>query len=189
VYLLFPAIYLLYFSFQRVMIARNLLVLFPFVALLIAEGIVFLYRRYEFWRRTALSFVVAGILLFNLGWLIFAAESIPAYDETAALRQLTRYIERHPHRDFYVQASAAERFAEAGLALPANATSGAAVKGDYLVLFGTDVWRANDPFAITAMFGPFDINFGMYPRWPGPSRYVIISNAQAIGIYRTWDFE
>jgi 4-amino-4-deoxy-L-arabinose transferase-like glycosyltransferase len=177
VMLLFITLYVGYFSQQRVMIVRNLLLLVPFGALWIGWGVDTVRERVRTPAKQILWLTaVTSLLLINAGWSAYAAVTIKQRAEperfTAAL---ANFITTHPERTFHVSPRVAQALQPYG-AWPNVRPD----EGETVVVFALEAfpeptaWPANDPFLIERQFGPYDINFPYYPSWVGNDRVVLI---------------
>lgn len=103
----FPLIYLLYMSTQNVMFVRNLMPLFPILAILSARGVMFIVERINSQPvRYAIGAVVLVALALNTYWLVDAAQRInerivhplkdPFFDDFIV------YVEDNPDQVFSV---------------------------------------------------------------------------------------
>jgi hypothetical protein len=98
------------------MMARNLLVVVPFMAILAARGTVFLWEYLQRQSRTALSVgrlrlnvfqagfavVIAASLLVNTAWLFDAAETIVDRHTDRFVRETAAYISTERGRVFFL---------------------------------------------------------------------------------------
>ena len=87
-YLVVPAGYLLFLSIQRVMIVRNLIVLFPFFAVLAGRGVGCVIEKVpNLSIRSAVVVVLCIGLTLNLGWLYDAMASIKTRETSVVLHK------------------------------------------------------------------------------------------------------
>jgi hypothetical protein len=178
----FVVAYVGYFSLQRVMIARNLLVVVPFLAVLAARGVgvcaAALGRH-----RSGRALLIAGVggpMLIDAAWLFEAAQSIR--DPRPPERDLLTYLSRPSARECVV--SPRLRAALAGAvpnasALPAALRSSRAEAAEWAAFYASDVgsangWTGNRRDATLRTFGPLDVNFNYYPSWRGHDRIVLM---------------
>lgn len=174
VYLSFPVLYLAYFSFQKVLIARNLLVLIPFMAVMAARGWGEALRRLPrpVYRRAFIG-TTALFFLLNLAWLASAAASIRRPGEDLA--GLAAYLDSHPKTRFALSPKAA-----AALSRPRTPLADA----EQAVLYASEVaserWLANRRGYAAAWFGPYEVNFDYYPTWQGRDRLIVMPAARAV---------
>ena len=188
--LAFPVFYLLYMSTQRVLIARNLLILGPFLATFAAVSCAGIYRRWmqRPWSRRAYVLVITGLLAANAVWLRTAAYTIARRDQAKALRELADYMRAHPGTRFVVTQHVREALAATPLSDLAPAPRG---EGEALaILYMDDVkdwtlFKAYQPNQYTLLdTGPYEINIDYYPNWAGDDRIVLMpaSRAEAMGL-------
>lgn len=187
IFLSFPVFYLGYFCLQKVMIARNLLVLFPFAAVLAAVGWGEARRRLT---RPSYQLLLSGatvvFLLLNLAWLIRAAASIRAPGEDVS--GLAAYIDARPETRFALSAGAAAALFALDGAPRANVAT-RPLGARLAVLFASEVesarWTANRPDYTRAWFGPYEVNFNYYPTWQGRDRLLVmpVHHALPLGVF------
>lgn len=180
----FPVVFLLYFSTQRVMIVRNVLVVMPFLAAFAAIGIGALLKRgirAPALRRVA-SAAVAVMLMVNLAWLWTAAGTIkrPAREYVA---QLAEYLDAHPDRRFAISPRVLkELYAFDGRQRPAIASHAPGV--DAVVFFALDFPHmgvvANRRDTVERWFGAQEVNFNYYPTWPAADRVLVVHPRELI---------
>ena len=187
VFLVFPVVYLLYFSTQGTMVVRNLLAVAPFWAVAAAHGASMVG---EFLRRNrdepaaqlprpALARAVwAGLLCATLGlnasWLIASAESIVARHTDRFVREAAEYVRTHPGTKFLLSPRVKRDLTVVGPSLH-NVTDDPG-EADAFVLYAREGmqrwhdWPANRRGLTQACFGPREVNFEMYPNWWGDDR-------------------
>jgi hypothetical protein len=190
----FPASYGLYFTTQRAMVVRNLLVLVPFVAILVGRGAGVLWdllanvrasavagaRLPKPWGRYALSGVLGACFTVNATWLAYAAQTILWRGSDRWVHAAAAYVSRHSSQRFVVSRDIRAQWAAIGLGVPANAIDdpGAA---DHMVFYAREGaarwqdWPANHPELFDAIFGPAEVNIGIYPNWWGDDHIVVMS--------------
>jgi 4-amino-4-deoxy-L-arabinose transferase-like glycosyltransferase len=134
VFLIFPVLYLPYFSTQGVQIVRNYLVAAPYLAILAARGAAFVWqklasqelpalgnggRRRLSYLRTGFALTLLACQLINAGWLVWAAETIAHRDleerpNDRFLREAATYISAHPEQRYYLSRQVRQRLAALG---------------------------------------------------------------------------
>jgi len=186
----FPVLFLAFFCTNyTVMIARNYLLVMPFLAVLAARGVAELVQ----WsppraRRIALPAALAIALVAQAWWLVDAGESIRDATPAGEAREAIAYVADHPGQRFYLSAKVQALAAQQGLPAPANATS--APPADAFVFFPraegprVEEWNTNDPWLTVAVFGPREVNFNWYSTWEGVDRVVVMTaeKARATGV-------
>jgi hypothetical protein len=199
VFLVFPVIYLLYFSTQGTMVVRNLLAVAPFWAVAAARGAGMVS---EFLRRNrdepaaqlprpALARGVwAGLLCVALGLnasqLIASAESIVARHTDRFVREVAEYVRAHPGTKFLLSPRVKCDVTVVGQSLH-NVTDDPG-EANAFVLYAREGmrrwhdWPANRRGLTQACFGPREVNFDMYPNWWGDDRIVVINRSRAKGM-------
>jgi len=175
----FPAAYILLFAAQRVMIVRNLLVVFPFLCVLSAIGFQEVWERAGTkFTRAAVCLLMAGMLSLNAYRLIHAAESIAGRTQSRPVHDLARYLEKNSHSQVWISPKARAALSEENR-MPPNAVDALSRGAEYAVFDSGELdysacRSCNYPFYAAAWFGPFDVNYNYYPDWEGASRFVIM---------------
>jgi hypothetical protein len=182
--LLAPLLYALYLCAQRVLIVRNSLLLFPFMACLAAIGICEAVRALPRpWLRAAASGLVTAAILVNLAELRTSAASVESRAKIDHAVALAEYMEEHQDRMFWPSSGVRALLG----AFPAAPTASIAVsqaEADALILWTGDIrswadWPANTLGRYEVISGPSDVNFDYYPSWSGDRRLVAVDMATA----------
>jgi hypothetical protein len=193
-FLSFPLVYFFYFCMQKAMIVRNLLVLAPFLAVLAARGAGTIWK----WTQTASwpnrgtlrlirAALVTGIALaacMNACWLFYAAETIANRTSDRFAVEALRQIEREPERLFFLSPLVNTHFKQVVQNLPANVTTDRS-KAERVLLYASEAlkdwryWPANRPTLTERWFGPYEVNFNIYPNWWGDDRIIEITRSRA----------
>jgi hypothetical protein len=182
VFLSVPLLFLPYISQQGVMMVRNDLLLFPFLAILAARGMTIIWKsRFIQTSSIARAIVVVGLisaLSMNYSWLNYAAESIPASAATDRPRELRNYLLANQETTFYLSAEAS------GL-VDSNEfpnVVGDPSLADKLVFVFREVNfpLANRPDIYDPVFGPYEVNFDYYPSWNEDGRIVVMPMEAAL---------
>lgn len=171
--LLFPVAYLGYFSLQRVMVVRNLLLLAPFLVVLAARGLAWIGR-------PALAVGAAALLALNAVWLVRAGESIRYRGSDRYVAGLAAYVDARPARQFLVSPRVFEELARDGRTRPNLSrqllpTTDAVVAHAFEAMRQMVEWPANVRGLTEATFGPQEVNFNYYPTWLGNDRILVMS--------------
>jgi len=194
VILSFPIFYFLYFSIQRAMVARNLLVLVPFLAVLAARGVGTVWQ----WTiRTSSqtrhgSGLVQGILCvgvivslcLNAGWLVYAAGTIVDRNSDRFAINAIRHIEQESTKRFYLSPLVRVHLAQVAQDMPSNVTP-EADNADRVLLYASEglrfwqEWPANRSDLTERWFGPYEVNFNIYPNWWGDDRIIEMNMQRA----------
>jgi 4-amino-4-deoxy-L-arabinose transferase-like glycosyltransferase len=199
----FPICYFVYFSLQHAMVVRNLLALTPFLAVLAARGVMVLWHMTRPRRlpsgairfriaRLALVLAIGGCLLINTGWLVYAAQTIADHHSDKFIRAVTRHISAERGTRFYVSPRLQIQVRDVGHALPPNIVDDPAM-ADRVLLYASEGfehwqdWPANNPWLTEQWFGPYEVNFNIYPNWWGDDRIIELTEARArkLGILLT----
>lgn len=184
----FPLVYLPYWSQQRVMVVRNLLVLAPFLAVLAARGAGWVHDTvaaglvhtplFRIWR-VLWPVALGAALCLDGAYLVDAARSVRARRSDAGVRALSRYLDAHPRERFFATARVTAALARLGgpphpnlVPRPARATG--------VLLYASEgmnhnAWPANTPGLAARTFGPREVNFDYYPSWIGNDRILLMT--------------
>ena len=98
-----PVLYTAYMASNRVLIVRNLLILVPFVAVLVAlavDALARLSRRVVV--RAAIPLAAAALLALNWPTFLHTASSLHDLEPEVWRRSVVTYVEAHPDRRFAV---------------------------------------------------------------------------------------
>lgn len=196
VLLVFPVVYLAYFSRQGAMVVRNLLVIAPFVALCAARGAVAVSHllptraRSGGWRGRRVGYaamlwisLVGSAVLFNAGWLITSAETIVARRTDRFVRGAAEHVRSRPDTKFLLSPRVTLEVAR--VAPPLTNVVREEADADAFVFYAREGmrrwhdWPASRPGLTTAWFGPREVNFDIYPNWWGDDRIVVIDRRRA----------
>lgn len=171
-----PLVYLVYFSTQRVMIVRNLLILVPFLAILSARGVAYAVgATRNRLGRVGLTAAVAAVLTFNAGFSAWAAQTIRRRDETRHLHDFSAWAAARPGGTVTVSARIGEQLAAAGLpSVPASAPERACYTAFLLSEAPSRQVEANRRGTFSPVFGPRDVNLDYYPTWAGDDRVLVM---------------
>lgn len=183
---IFPLTYIAYISMQRVMFVRNLLVIFPFMAIFAARGIGFLAERSQI--RALKIGIVAATAIFlsiNAHWLYTTAQSIYEREDRDVFAEFMNYAAENPEIQFSVSDQIKGDIDKNGIPLPSNmAVSAWDSKYDYGVFYMWEVRTIvppNFPDTLSRWFGSHDINLNYYPLWN--NHYVIVLTADKVTRY------
>jgi 4-amino-4-deoxy-L-arabinose transferase-like glycosyltransferase len=196
-FLCFPVLYLLYFCTQRAMVARNLLVVVPFLAILAARGAMFLWGKLKFkskvlslgnFRFTVLQSVFAAFIVtvfaVNAVWLVYAAETIADRRTDRFVRETAAYISTNGSHRFFLSPRVQARLTKIEKTPFANVTDDPS-QADRVILYSSEGqrrwqdWQANNFWLTETWFGPYEMNFNVYPNWWGDERIVVMTMKEA----------
>jgi hypothetical protein len=198
----FPVVYVLYFATQRAMVVRNLLVLAPFLAILAAHGAAWLWSRLGAARRRAgdrgrainagriaLAASLVTALLVNAAWLWQAASSIRERKTDDFAREALAYVRERSNTTFYLTPRVQTHFALLGAGPLANISPDPS-QAEHIVFYAHEGvrryqdWPANRRRLTERWFGPYEVNFNIYPNWWGDDRIVVMraATAKALGL-------
>jgi hypothetical protein len=182
VFLSFPVLYVLYFSIQRVMIIRNLMIVFPFWAILAGRGLFFVGERLKnLTVQRVLLGGAAALLVINIGWLFFTAQTIRDRGSDRYNDEFLAYVSDHPETQFFVTPEIAETLGEHADA--DNITVGPPSNGDGIIIYyslanNKRCVRANRPETFLRIFGPLEVNYPYYTTWEGDDRILVLAPGQ-----------
>lgn len=180
-FLLIPVLHVGYLSQQKVLFVRNSLIVLPFVAILAAQGIAFLWQ----WRplsgpagRAVLGLLVVGLLAVNFTWQYNAAQSIQNRGQVDFSANLAAYIQSHPKVSYYLSPQAQELVKD--MSFPNVVTD--PQQGEKFIYFSREANNllANRFSLYETPYGPYEVNLNYYPSWDGDSRLVVIKLQDAL---------
>lgn len=197
-FLCFPVLYLFFFSLQRVMLVRNLLIVAPFMSVMAARGTMWLWQRAKFagdaLRSTAkitrsllqacIAIAVGACFLMNANWIIYAAQTVVDRHHTQRfVREAARYISTEKQSRFLLSPRVRAQLSSTGAQQFANVTIDPA-QADYLLFYSSEAfdrkyWPAYTPALTKTWFGPFEVNLNYYPYWGGDDRIIVMSKTTA----------
>ena len=187
VLLTFPVLFVAYFSIQRTMIVRNLLVVVPPLAVAFAwgvDGLIDLSRRMRLGLSIAVVAVV-GLLAANMAFVAWTADTVRDRRDLARFtRAAADYVASQGHDVTFVSPRVLRRIAEQRIELPVRVSSSATSAA--LLVFETDEgfrsrgeWPAHVWALTKTWFGPWELNFDRYPTWDGDSRIIVMTAGKA----------
>lgn len=175
----FPLAYVGYMGTQSVMMARNLLVVVPFLAVLSARGAGLCYEAAGRLSRGRTGVVLATAALFscNGAWLISAARSIETPPDAA--RELLAFLARESDVPCAVTRRVRLALERDGAPLPASVTDVKERNPQWVAFYSSEVrnknlWVANRHDYTVKTFGPREVDFNYYPSWLGSDRIVLM---------------
>jgi 4-amino-4-deoxy-L-arabinose transferase-like glycosyltransferase len=196
-FLCFPAAYLLYFSSQRVMFVRNLLIVGPFLAVLAARGVLFAWTHLTMGRsltffagrvklnllRGAFSVIVATCFFMNGIWLVQASRSITNRTPNRAASEALAYIRGSGRTRFLLSPRARAALAPAGTTDLPNVTADAP-HAESVVFYSGEAtnrgdWPGYTPNLTQRWFGRYAVNINYYPDWLDEDQILVMSTAKA----------
>jgi 4-amino-4-deoxy-L-arabinose transferase-like glycosyltransferase len=182
VFLSVPLFFIPYVSQQRVMMVRNDLLLFPFLAILCGRGVKVLWdsRFFQANRgvRTMLAIGIVSVLLVNFAWLYRAAKTISPEITTDRSQKLQAYLLANPKTTFYLSPEARSLVDTKGLA---NVVRDPRLADRLVFVFEeVDHPLANRPNVYDPVFGPYEVNLDYYPSWNEDVRIVVVPMKAAL---------
>lgn len=180
-----PVLHLLYISTQSVLFVRNYQVLLPFLAVLAALGIFFLWQHWikNLPRQACLGLAtgLVAILAVNFFWQALAVQSIQQRDKLNSEVQLLGYIQSNPQTAFLLSPLSA-KLLENHPEVPGNIVTDPAQADMYVILSSIELEypQANRFGVYSTPLGPYEVNFNYYPSWDGEVRLVFIPIEEAI---------
>ncbi|MDH3942499.1 MAG: phospholipid carrier-dependent glycosyltransferase, partial [Anaerolineae bacterium] len=185
-FLIFPAAYLAFFSFQSVFFVRNFLLLFPFLAILSARGIAAVYQSLSASRmRFALAALVIAMLAINANWVAYTSDTIRDRGSDRYILELQEYLEEHPETNFIVSDRVLKDLNDLDLgSLPNVSTTFDSSITALAVYFYESMdrpgfWPVNFPGLAPEWFGPIEINMDYYASWQADDRILIMDLEKA----------
>ena len=187
--LVFPVVYVGYMSTQRVMVARNLLVVVPFLAALAGRGAGQCLAGVERFRRGSATVVAitAALFVVNAQWLVAAGRSATAHGNPEAA--LLGVLADPGAPACRVSPHLRQALSKAVPVLPGSITRESESPA-WAAFYTSDVrnsgrWTANRYDYALRVFGPREVNFNYYPSWIGQDRLVLMrmEDAQALGVF------
>ncbi|MBN1899857.1 hypothetical protein JW926_00860 [Candidatus Sumerlaeota bacterium] len=179
-FLSFPAFYFLYFTTSKMMVVRNLLCLFPFLAILAARGITFSVEKLpgNLLKKT-LAALVVFILMFNMGWLVFSALGIKNRNAIDYADDTRSYLKSHPNKMFLLSRGIYDLFTDENInpAGFSNVTDDIP-KANAIIFFSSEIsppsWIANRKNAYRIVSGTYEVNWDYYPLWVGDKKVLAV---------------
>lgn len=175
----FPAGYTIYLALQRVMIARNLIVLAPFGAILAARGFRVAWEAAGRTRwpavRAAVPAVAAAVVAVHAVFDVSAVASIRGRSVARTANEFSEWLVRQPAGS--VQLS--DRLQRA-LDDPAGPPAADADIAMFALDAGHEGIRPNEPRVFAHVFGPREVNLNYYTDWIGDEHIVVLSRRQAL---------
>jgi len=185
--LLFPVVYLLYFSSQAAMIVRNYLVVAPFLFILMARGVFWTSSKLR-WEKVRVGFVTLIVLLIAANAIdqVKAAESVAKRRNVSVFEDaFERYTEAHPNWTFLISPKLERELRGRNFwgknlraQIDTKFEQPYRVYASYYseaVLPNQLVWQTNRPGSFLAIFGPREVNLDYYTGWWGDDRIVCLS--------------
>lgn len=180
-FLVTAAVYLLYLSLQRVMIARNLIWLAPLLAACVARGVTFAADSVP--RRLPQNLVAAPtlaaviILALNAAYTADAAARVPERQQDGLPARAVAVMLENPGQRFYLSEGARARFHAAGTPTPPNAVA-RPEEADYVIgllaEIPTDGVPANNPGTFALGLTAPDLDLDAYPTPLDRDRFVAL---------------
>jgi len=179
----FCLFYLVFFSQQRAMIIRNMMVIVPFLCLAAARGITTLARRLgPRPARVLYAFIGLGLAV-NLGWEVYAAEQIGRRtDLDYFLKQFEAYAKASTADTFFVSDDLFVALSRLPDPLPENIITKPGAPYTKIAFFqseGADKfyekWPSNRWDTYDKNFGALEVNLEAYPTFVGNERILVVA--------------
>ena len=182
IFLSVPLLFVPFLSQQRVMMVRNDLLLFPFLAILSAKGMIVVWNskliQPSNFARTVVVVGLVTALLINYSWLYYAAESIPASAKTDRPQELRKYLLANRETSFYLSIGA--RSLVDSNEFPNVVNDPFLAEKLVFVFREVNFPVANRPNVYDPVFGPYEVNFDYYPSWNEDGRIVVMPMTVAL---------
>lgn len=184
----FPLFYILYMSTQQVMFIRNLMVIFPFIAIWGGVGlnslIQWLSPKFKLLRLLFIAgFAIMALL--NSFWLIEAAHGIKNPTKVNEVTILIEHVQKHANQDFHVSPQVREALTDEYSTLPPNIIS-TQMDGQQIVIYVSELKailaELNRPYLInrsnfyTFLYPQIHTNTNYFDA--APQHIVILSRAE-----------
>lgn len=190
--LVLPCLYLPYFSYQRLLVVRNLEVMLPFLAVGFGLGAHALYagsgtraRRYLWLAAFTLG------LLWNLKFLVHADATVIGRKSIDIRAAVENWVDSNSEPVFLapaarmLAASRTDAWLETGKLVddPARASEVLCLPADFVQLLARthlniERLRANAPWIYRPLpEGPWEVNYSYYPTWRGDERALVIDSS------------
>lgn len=172
----FPAFYLTYFSLQKVMIVRNMLVLIPFLAVLGGIGLTRIVTLVRSSGLRALVGSAMALLVLTCGaWLAHAASTIQQPPEEY-VASAAAWVDEQPTGTVALSNGVA-RLLERYDGKQRPRLSPRDPRVERVVYLAKELRHsqhvANRRDTTEMWFGPYEVNFNYYPTWAGRDRIVV----------------
>jgi MFS family permease len=182
IFLSVPVLFIPYMSQQQVLMVRNYLLLFPFLAILCSKGLSTVWNSRLFQSSlVARTIFVAGLisaLLINYNWLYVAAQSIPASAATDRPQELRNFLQANRETPFYLSPQARSLIDSNDFP---NVVHDPALAEKFIFVFReVNFPLANRPNVYDPVFGPYEVNFDYYPSWNEDGRIVVMPMEAAL---------
>jgi hypothetical protein len=189
--LVFPVIYVIYFSGQRAMIVRNYLVLVPFAAILAGRGFEWMQAGLSKRRAARMGLTALLAILFSINAIdqVQASNSIAKRNDTRVfLHQFTNYVAGHNKLRILVSPALEVKLTGRGFwadNLISQKQFGFTRAFDEYASYYSEtvsprsyVWVTNRPGTFSHVFGPREINLDYYTGWPGDDRIILLTKSR-----------
>ncbi len=185
VWLVFPIVYIVFFSFQKVFLVRNYQVILPFLFILATLGFKQILERKV---KSMKPFKIASIILvaltlgYNICFAYNAGFSILNYSKDQLIPELAAYIKKHPGNTYFLTEPIRKDFKRQRKEIPANVISADSLpkKGTYKVATYNPpkayrhLWEAYHHNYVNKVIGSLEVNFNYYPNWAGYPKILIL---------------
>ena len=188
----FLAVWLAFMTSNRLFIARNYLILIPFLAVAFAFGVgqlgALLERHAWAWKKVVLPAAVCAVAVLNAQWLWRAARSIETTTRQTILADVRRELSGTGRT--VAMSARLKEVLEQEAAAPLQCLTADETPGQAFVLFSEveqGAWKARQPFLVREVFSSFEVNYRWYPTWYGNNKEsrvyeVDVTAAKALGI-------
>jgi hypothetical protein len=170
----FAALYLAYFSYQHVMVVRNLQVIIPILAVLAAVGWNWISSKMPSTAaRLVLDVVLVTAVGFSLAWQVSAAQGIANRRNIDHSAALASYLSTDAGRQSFVTPRVSSKFGEAApVGVPLDQARYVVYDSDEVQDWTTKL--ANVPGRYRLISSIYDCNFDYYPDWIGDERILAV---------------
>lgn len=173
-----PIAYLGFMCTASVLIVRNLMVLAPFMAVLIARGCAAV-AGWNRLLRTPTFIAVTALLAANLFWQFHSAGTIVQRKRVDIPKELLAYVRSHQSEQFVLSQRMASMVAPAWNKMPGNVVSCQTQHGTAVFMaseiFPWQLWRVNRLNCYSLLpSGPHEVNWDYYASWGGDDRAIML---------------
>ena len=191
VVLIFPALFVAYFSIQRTMIVRNLLVILPALAVAFAwgvdtlgDGAARLAGSAGSWGRGGAIAAITLLLTVNVAFVGWAAATVHDRSDAQWINAATtQFINRRGRTERIFLSPRVRARLDANRLMVDTTT--VASDADLLVFHTDEGFRTRGEYPAhvwgltETWFGPYEVNFDRYPTWDGDARILVMTRAMA----------
>ncbi len=179
--LILPVLYILYFCKQHVMFVRNMLFVFPFLALLAAKGIIYIQNQLRNrWIRHSFLFIVVLAICINMGWQMHSSIGIHEKSAMSHEENVIKFIQNHPNTN-YILSDKFKNYVEIEKLMHFKNVVDVAINADKMILSTSDLGSIPRTVRLANRFnlyqivsGTYEVNFSYYPLQIGEENKILL---------------